>query len=60
MENQKYDDIYLYNPEVDYSSMKFRDNKSDIKWKRSSFEIEFESSKSVAISGLVEGWVFWE
>ena len=60
MEKQRYDDIYLYNPEVDYSSVKFRDIKLDIKWKRSSFKIEFESSKSVTISGLVEDWVFWE
>ena len=58
-EKQKYDDIYLYNPEVDYSSVKFRDNKLDIKWRRSSFEIDIESSKSAKISGIVEDWVFW-
>lgn len=60
MEKQKYDDIYLYTPEIDYSSVKFRDNKLDIKWKRSSFEIDIESSKFMNISGIVENWVFWE
>ena len=59
MEKQRYEDIYLYTPEVDYSSVKFRDNKLDIKWKRSSFEIDVESSKSMNISGIVEDWVFW-
>jgi hypothetical protein len=60
LEKQRYEDIYLYTPEVDYSSVKFRDNKLDIKWKRSSFRIEFESTKSLNISGIVEDWVFWE
>lgn len=59
MENQAYEDIYLYTPEVD-SSVKFRDKKLDIKWKRSNFEIEIESSKSLNTSGIVEDWVFWE
>jgi hypothetical protein len=60
VEEQKYEDVYLYNPEVDYSSVKFRDNKLDIKWKRSSFEIDVEPSKPVNISGTVEVWLFWE
>ena len=59
MERQSYEDIYLYTPEVDYSSVKFRDKKLDIKWKRSSFGIEIESSKSLNFSGIVEDWVFW-
>jgi hypothetical protein len=28
---------WVYTPEVDYSSVKFRDKKLDIKWKRSKF-----------------------
>jgi hypothetical protein len=56
MEEQRYEDIYLNTPEVDYSSVKFREKKLDIKWKRSSFEIEIESSKSLNISGIVENW----
>jgi hypothetical protein len=40
--------------------VKFRDKKLDIKWKRSSFEIDIESLRSVNISGIVEDWVFWE
>jgi hypothetical protein len=58
IENQKYEDVYLYTPEVDYSSVKFRDKKLDIKWKRSSFEVEL--SNSLNISGIVEDWVFWK
>jgi hypothetical protein len=58
IENQKYEDGYLYTPEVDYSSVKFRDKKLDIKRKRSSFEVEL--SNSLNISGIVEDWVFWE
>lgn len=60
MEKQAYEDIYLYTSEVDYSSVKFRDKKLDVKWKRSSFEIEIKLSKSLNISGIVEDWVFWE
>lgn len=57
VEKQEYEDIYLYNPEVDYSSVKFRDKKLDIKWKCSSFNIYV---KATNISGIVEDWVFWE
>jgi hypothetical protein len=60
LEKQSYEDIYLYTPEVDYSSVKFRDKKLDIKWKRSSFELKIEPFKSSNISGIVEDWVFWE
>jgi hypothetical protein len=60
MDKQSYEDIYLYTPEVDNSSVKFRDNKLDIKWKRSCFKIEVESTKSLNISGVIEDWVFWE
>jgi hypothetical protein len=60
METQKHEDVYLHTPEVDYSSVKFRDDKLDRKWKRSSFEIDVKSLKSVNISGMVEDWVFWE
>ncbi|MGH9979669.1 MAG: hypothetical protein ACRD8Z_28085, partial [Nitrososphaeraceae archaeon] len=31
----------------------------DIKWKRSSFKIEFESANTSNISGKVEDWIFW-
>jgi len=51
METQKHEDIYLHTPEVDYSSVKFRDDKLDIKWKRSSFEIDVKSLKSVNRDG---------
>jgi hypothetical protein len=54
-----YEDIYLFNPEVDYSSVKFREDKLDIKWRRNSFQINLEERKN-KISGIVEGWVFWE
>ena len=60
MEKQSYEDVYLYTPEVDYSSVKLRDKKLDIKWKRSSFKIDVKSSKSLNISGIVEDWIFWE
>lgn len=60
MEKQSYEDVYLYTPEVDYSSVKLRDRKLDIKWKRSSFKIDVKSSKSLNISGIVEDWIFWE
>ena len=60
MEKQRYEDIYLYTPEVDYSSVKFRDNKLDIKWKRLRFEIDSKSSEYVNFSGIVEDWIFWE
>ena len=54
-----YEDIYLFNPEVDYSSVKFREGKLDLKWRRNSFQINLEEQKN-KISGIVEGWVFWE
>ena len=60
IERQNYEDVYLYTPEVDYSSVKFRDKKLDIKWKRSSFNINLKISKTLDISGVVEDWVFWE
>jgi hypothetical protein len=59
IEKQSYEDVYLYTPEVNYSSVKFRDKKLDIKWKRSSFKIDVKASKSLNISGIVEDWVFW-
>ena len=59
MEKQSYEDVYLYTPEVDYSSVKLRDKKLDIKWKRSSFKLKL-SLKSSNISGIVEDWIFWE
>lgn len=42
---------------VDYSSVKFRETKLNIKWKRSSFPLEMTSRK---FRGTVEDWVFWE
>jgi hypothetical protein len=54
-----YEDIYLFNPEVDYSSVKFREDKLDLKWRRNSFQINLEERNN-KISGIVEGWVFWE
>jgi hypothetical protein len=52
-----YEDIYLFNPEVDYSSVKFREDKLDIKWRQNSFEISIDRMK---ISGVAEDWMFWE
>jgi hypothetical protein len=52
-----YEDIYLFNPEVDYSSVKFRERKLDIKWRRNRFQINIESKH---IAGVAEDWVFWE
>jgi hypothetical protein len=54
-----YEDIYLFNPEVDYSSVKFREDKLDVKWRRNSFQINLEERRN-KISGIVEGWVYWE
>lgn len=56
-ERQIYQDIYLFNPEVDYTSLKFRNENLDIKWKRSSYPFEL---KSRGFTGIVEDWVFWE
>jgi hypothetical protein len=39
--------------EVDYSSVKFRDNKLDTKWKRSRFEIDSKSTEYMNFSGGV-------
>jgi len=58
-----YDDIYLFNPEVDYSSVKFRGESLDIKWRRNDFPINLRGSganNTNKISGVVEGWVFWK
>ena len=60
MERQNYEDIYLYTPEIDYASVKFRDKKLDIKWKRLNFEINVKSFNGKKFSGMVEDWVFWE
>ena len=54
-----YEDIYLFNPEVDYSSVKFREGKLDVKWRRNSFQINLEERNN-KISGVAEGWVCWK
>src|SRR5215510_1993488 len=54
-----YEDIYLFNPEVDYSSVKFREDKLDTKWKRNSFQVSIGKKKK-GLSGIAEDWVYWE
>lgn len=54
-----YEDIYLFNPEVDYSSVKFRETKLDTKWRRNSFQISIGKKKK-GITGIEEDWVYWE
>jgi hypothetical protein len=49
-------DIYLFNPEVNYSSVKFRKNCVIIKWRNNSFPISIRT-KNMNISGRVEEWV---
>jgi len=55
-----YEDIYLFNPEVDYSSVKFREDKLDTKWRRNSFQISVAKKNKKRISGIAEDWVHWE
>jgi hypothetical protein len=54
-----YQDIYLFNPEVIYSSVKFRNENFGIKWRKNTFPITIRSNKT-SISGIAEEWKLWE
>ena len=54
-----YQDIYLFNPEVIYSSVKFRNGNFGIKWRKNTFPITIRSNKT-NISGIAEEWKLWE
>lgn len=60
-QDQKYEDVYLYIPEVDYLSVKFREKKLGIKWRRTTvpFTINIDG-KNKNISGIIEDWMEWE
>jgi hypothetical protein len=60
--NQKYEDIYLYTPEIDYLSVKFREKRLGIKWRRSSFPFQINTNgpRNNIISGTIEDWLVWE
>jgi len=49
-----YEDIYLFIPKVDYSSVKFSEDKLDVKWRGNSFQMNLEERRN-EISGIVEG-----
>ena len=53
-----YQDVYLFTPEVNYSSIKFRNENFVIKWRRTTFPISLEL-KNIDIVGNVEDWIFW-
>jgi hypothetical protein len=56
---ETYQDIYLFNPEVIYSSVKFRNGNFGIKWRKNTFPITIRINKS-NISGIAEEWKLWE
>jgi hypothetical protein len=53
-----YQDIYLFNPEVTYSSIKFRNDTFVIKWRKNTFPIKL-NLKNIDMVGNVEDWIFW-
>jgi hypothetical protein len=65
-EYQEYDDIYLFTPEVDYLSVKFREEKLRIKWRKCRFPFRVNTvgfrheSKNRTITGTIEDWIVWE
>jgi hypothetical protein len=56
---ETYQDIYLFNPEVIYSSVKIRNENFGIKWRKNTFPITIRSNKT-SISGIAEEWKLWE
>jgi hypothetical protein len=58
LEKDSYQDIYLFNPEVNYSSIKFRNENFVIKWRSNTFPINIKL-KNVDIVGNTEDWIFW-
>ena len=56
---EAYQDIYLFNPEVIYSSVKFRNEKLGIKWRKNTYPIAVRINKTI-ISGIAEEWELWE
>jgi hypothetical protein len=57
--DEAFQDIYLFNPEVNYSSVKFRNNNIIIKWKNSSSPINMRIN-NMNISGIIEEWTSLE
>jgi len=57
--DDSYQDVYLFNPEVIYSSVKFRNEKLGIKWRKSTFPIAVRINKT-NITGIAEEWKLWE
>lgn len=55
---ESYQDIYLFNPEVKYSSIKFRNENFVIKWRNNTLPINMKI-KNRFILGNVEDWIFW-
>lgn len=53
-----YQDVYLFTPEVNYSSIKFRNENFVIKWRKNTFPINLKL-KNIDIVGNVEDWIFW-
>ena len=53
-----YQDVYLFTPEVNYSSIKFRNENFVIKWRKNTFPINLKL-KNMDIVGNVEDWIFW-
>ena len=58
-EEETYQDIYLFNPEVIYSSVKLRNGKFGIKWRKNTYPIAIRINKT-NISGIAEEWKLWE
>jgi hypothetical protein len=56
---ETYQDIYLFNPEVSYSSVKFRNENFGIKWRKNTYPIAIRINKT-NISGVAEEWKLWE
>src|SRR5215207_7440902 len=56
---ETYQDIYLFNPEVTYSSVKFRNENFVIKWRKNTFPITIRINRTI-ISGIAEEWMLWE
>jgi hypothetical protein len=56
---EAYQDIYLFNPEVIYSSVKFRNESFGIKWRKNTLPITIRINKT-NISGIAEEWKSWE
>jgi hypothetical protein len=56
---ETFQDIYLFNPEVNYSSVKFRNENFGIKWRKNTYPIAIRINKT-KIAGIAEEWKLWE